>query len=110
MVRLPVANCELNPIEMAQYQVYMCTQRFMVLVYQGFEGVTPVRWQSLKHVQDKVEDHYWEADGLNEELLERFNINNSNDSDSDSDDAADAKSSSLPTASDEVRSFGIDFM
>ena len=85
------------------------------LVYQGFETVTPERWQALiKHVQEKVEDHYWEADGLNEELLERFIINNS--SDSDSDDTADgdinndsstsfgSKSSSLPTSSDEVQS------
>ena len=71
----------------------------------------------IKHVQDKVEDHYWEADGLNEELLERFIINNSSDSDNDSDDAAaddvnddnsstsfGSKLSSLPTSSDEVRS------
>ena len=33
----------------------------------------------------QVEDHYWENDGLNEELLERFIINNSSDS-SDSGD------------------------
>ena len=86
------------------------------LVYQGFETVTPERWQALiKHVHKKVEDHYWEADGLNEELLERFIINNSSDSD-DSDDTAGgdinddsstsfgSKSSSLPTSSDEVQS------
>ena len=97
----------------------MCSSRFTLtevkeLVYQGFAAVTPARWQSLiKHVQEKVEDHYWEADGLNEELLERFIINSS-DSDSDSDDsvAADgdgsdstsygSKSSSLSTSSDEV--------
>ena len=36
----------------------------------------------------KVEDHYWENDGLNEELLECFIINNSSDSSSD-DDCAD---------------------
>ena len=68
----------------------------------------------IKHVQEKVEDHYWEADGLNEELLEQFNINNS--SDSESDDTADgdinddlstsfgSKSSSLPTSSNEQSS------
>ena len=85
------------------------------LVYQGFETVTPERWQALiKHVHEKVEDHYWEADGLNEELLERFIINNSSDSDSDdtagghiNDDSSTSfgsKSSSLPTSSDEVQS------
>ena len=45
--------------------------------------VTPERWQSLiKHVEVKVEDHYWEADGLNEEVLERFIITNNSDSES----------------------------
>ena len=54
------------------------------LVYQGFEKVTPSRWESLiKHVEEKVEDHYWEADGLNEEILEQFIITNSSDSEED---------------------------
>ena len=53
------------------------------LVYEGFDKVTPERWQSLiKHVEVEVEDHYWEADGLNEEVLERFVITNSSDSES----------------------------
>ena len=53
-------------------------------MYEGFDKVTPQRWQSLiKHVEEKVENHYWEADGLNEELLERFIINASSDSSSD---------------------------
>ena len=35
------------------------------LVKEGFEEVTPERWASLvKHVQEKVEDHYWRVDGL----------------------------------------------
>ena len=94
----------------------MCSSRFTLtevkeLVYQGFAAVTPARWQSLiKHVQEKVEDHYWEADGLNEELLERFIINNSSDSDDSVSADGDrsnstsygSKSSSLPTSSDEV--------
>ena len=37
----------------------------------------------IKHVEQKVEDHYWEADGLNEELLERFIITNSDSESSD---------------------------
>ena len=61
------------------------------LVYEGFEIVTPERWQSLiTHVKEDVEDHYWEADGLNEELLELFIINASSDSsDSDISDAGE---------------------
>ena len=56
------------------------------LVYEGFSKVTPLEWQKLiKHVKQKVENHYWRADGLNEELLERFIINTDSDtSDSDS--------------------------
>ena len=57
----------------------------------------------------KVEDHYWEADGLNKELIERLITNNSSDSDSDDtahgDDSSTSfgsKSSSLPTLSDEA--------
>ena len=54
-------------------------------MYEGFDEVTPERWQSLiTHVEEDVENHYWEADGLHEELLERFIINTSSDS-SDSD-------------------------
>ena len=56
------------------------------LVYEGFEIVTPQWWQSLiKHVEEKVEDHYWVADGLNEEL-ELFIVDISRD---DSDDISD---------------------
>lgn len=67
----------------------------------------------IKHVQDKVEEHYWEADGLNEELLERFIINtcsdssnssdNSDSSDSDNDNSSSTSFSSK--SSDEVRLF-----
>ena len=38
-----------------------------------------------KHVEG-AEDHYWEADGLNEELLERFIITNSDGKSSDDDE------------------------
>ena len=103
----------------------MCSSRFTLtevkeLVYWGFAAVTPARWQSLlKYVQEKVEDHYWEADGFNEELLEQSSTTVS-DSDSDSDDSVSADSdgsdsisygsmsSSLPTSSDEVWSLDID--
>ncbi|XP_065911844.1 uncharacterized protein [Dysidea avara] len=53
VVRLPVAHCELNPIEMAWSQVKghvkRNNKRFTLtevkeLVYQGFEAVTSERW------------------------------------------------------------------
>jgi len=40
----------------------------------------------IQYVEEKVEDHYWGADGLNEVLLERFIITNSSDSESSDDD------------------------
>ena len=67
---LTVAHCELNPIEMAWTQVkgyvkdHNC--KFTLseverLLNEGFKIVTPERWKKLiKHVQEKIEDHYWE--------------------------------------------------
>ena len=71
VLRLPVAHCTLNPIELAWAQVKghikAHTREFNLteverLVWEGFEVVTPERWASLvKHVREKVEDHYWEV-------------------------------------------------
>ena len=48
---------------------------------KGFSKVTPEWWQSLiKHFKEQVENHNWEADGLNEELLEHVIIYTSSDS------------------------------
>ena len=59
-------------------------------MYEGFSKVIPLEWQKLiKHVEEKVENHYWRADGLNEELLERFIINTDSDT-SDSSDSSDS--------------------
>ena len=63
----------------------------------------------IKHIQDKVEDHYWNN---NEELLERFLIHVSNDSedgginDSSTTSNSESESSSEPTSSN-VRLFDI---
>ena len=74
VVRLPVAHCTLNPIELAWSQVkghIKANNRLFKLdeverlAWEGFEVVTPERWSDLvKHVRDKVEDHYWKADRL----------------------------------------------
>lgn len=35
------------------------------LIYEGFNRVTPEVWKKLVvHVEEKIEDHYWERDGL----------------------------------------------
>lgn len=101
MVRLPVAHCSLNPIEMAWAQVKghikANTKAFNLteverLAWEGFSIVTADRWHKLvKHVQEKVEDHYWACDGLYQQVVERFIIQ-FGEGDSDSDDENDASS------------------
>ena len=71
VVRLPVAHCTLNPIELAWAQVKKVNTSQFTLdeverhAWEGFEVVTQERWAGLvKHVRDKVEDHYWQNDRL----------------------------------------------
>ncbi len=83
-VCLPVSHCELNPIEMAWSQIkeYIRTHNTLFtlsemerLTHAGFDVVTPMRWKSLiAHVQTKTEDHYWDVDGLQLDLVEEFII------------------------------------
>lgn len=82
VVRLPVAYCTLNPIELAWAQVKdhikTNSSQFNLdevkrLAQEGFEVVTNEWWADLvKHVRDKVEDHYWQNDNL--DLQERFHV------------------------------------
>ena len=84
VVRLPVAHCELNPIEMAWSQmkhfIQSHNENFTLtemerLTYLAFDEVTPERWKSLiAHIREKVEDHYWEADRLQMEVVDEFII------------------------------------
>uniref|UniRef100_A0A1X7VPT8 Tc1-like transposase DDE domain-containing protein n=1 Tax=Amphimedon queenslandica TaxID=400682 RepID=A0A1X7VPT8_AMPQE len=72
VIRLPVAHCILNRIELAWAQVKghirANTSQFTLnevecLAWDGFEVVTQEQWAGLvKHVRDKVEDHYWQND------------------------------------------------
>ena len=119
VVRLPVAHCTLNPIELAWAQVkghIKSNARAFNLVeverlaWEGFDVVTPERWADLvRHVQEKVEDHYWEADGLTEQYSIReftFRISrNPNDPDatdtSDSETSSDSASDCDPMDADE---------
>ena len=93
MVRLPVAHCTLNPIELAWAQVkghiksnakaFNLTE-VEQLAWEGFAKVTADRWKKLiVHVQEKVEDHYWSCDGLYEQYTNRFVIEFGVESDSD---------------------------
>ena len=79
---------------------------------EGFEIVTPQQWQSLiTHVEEKVEDHYWVADGLNEELLEPFiiDIDSDNSDDNISDGGEDVDSMEKDDSAEDVCSYNSDF-
>jgi hypothetical protein len=56
------------------------------LVHEGFGVVTAERWRRMiAHVQEKVEDHYWEHDSLYEEMEEfTFCVGGSSDESSSS--------------------------
>ena len=106
-MRLPVAHCTLNPIELAQAQVkdhIKCnTKAFNLteveqLAWEGIATVTAARWKKLiVHVQEKVEDHYWSCDGLYEQYVDRFIIPLGGESDSDDDDLVDSDDSESAT-------------
>lgn len=62
------------------------------LAWQGFGVVTATRWSKLiKHVEEKVEDHYWECEGLHRRFVDRFIIEFGK-GDSDSDDPSNDES------------------
>ena len=74
----------------------------------GFDLVTPQRWASLvKHVKDKVENHYWDVDGLAEWYTVReFTIHvGGPDDDSDEDSHSDPDSDSNDPVADTYDDF-----
>ena len=78
------------------------------LVYQGFEVVTPERWQSLiKHVQEKVEDHrmdfmrnFWNNSSFTSANSEDGDGGNGGINDSSTTSNSVSKSSAKPSSSD----------
>ena len=91
VVRLPPYHCELNPIEMAWAQVKghirVHNTKFTLthvkeLTFDGFAHVGSEEWEKLvQHVQNKVEDKFWEDDALQESYIEEFIIQVVGDSD-----------------------------
>ena len=72
------------------------------LAWEGFEVVTPERWSDLvKHVRNKVEDHYWKADRLDRQfVVSEFVIHYGGESSDESSD--DEATSELATTSNPV--------
>ena len=66
------------------------------LVHDTFVEVTPTRWSDLiEHTQKKVEDHYFDADGLVRwQKAPEFVIRTDEDSSDESDDDSDSEGSS----------------
>ena len=95
VLRLPVAHPELNPIELAWSLVkgYVAknNKKFTLkeiesLVPEGIKKVTPPLWKKFVEHTEKVEDEYWERDGLVEDVVEEIMINVGDDSDDESSD------------------------
>ena len=82
VVCLPVAHCTLNPIELAWAQVKghikANTRDFNLteVKHLAWEVEAPAHWSDLiKHVRDKVEEHYWQVDGLGRQyIVPKFTI------------------------------------
>ena len=92
VLRLPIAHCELNPIELAWASVkgYVAKHNkdfnlkgIEMLTPQGFEHTTTDMWrQFCRHVVD-VENRYMEQDGIMEDTVEEMRIEIGEDEDSD---------------------------
>ena len=104
VVRLPPYHCELNPIEMAWAQVKgfirVHNTKFTLthvkqLTFDGFAHVGSEEWEKLvQHVQNKVEDKFWEEDALQESYIEEFIIQVSDSDREDSNSNSDISGSS----------------
>ncbi len=98
VIRLPVAHCELNPIELAWASVkgYVAkhNKSFTMtetkqLTIDGFKHTTTDMWRSFcRHVVD-VENNYTAKDGLMEDMIDELTIDTTDDSDDDEEDLID---------------------
>ena len=93
VLRLPIAHCELNPIELiwAHEKGYVAKNLTMVkalkLSHERIDAVTAENWAAcVWHVVDKVEPDFWEKDRICENIVEEFTIHISADSSSVEDD------------------------
>ena len=96
---LPIAHCELNPIELIWAQVkgyaarnnkYFTMAEALKLSYDGIDAVTAENWEAcVRHVVDKVERDFCEKDCICETIVEEFTIRIGDDSSSDEDEDDD---------------------
>ena len=79
-----MSYCMLNPIELAWIQEKVTLRpmprpfnltNIEQLAWEGFGIVTADGWsKQIRHVRDKLEDHYWSSDGLHTDL---YTVHNS---------------------------------
>ena len=75
---MPVGHCELNPIKLAWEIVKECIRK-----HNKQFTMSKIEESDNQRNCKKVEDDYWEKDGLIEETVEEFTIQFGTDSDDD---------------------------
>ena len=92
---LPVAHCELNPIELAwasvkayiaRHNTRYTLQEVQRLTPEGFKHTTADMWRNFYRHVVKVEEDYMVKDGIVEETVEEMTLTITPDSDDDSED------------------------
>ena len=95
VLRLPVAHCELNPIELAwasvkayiaRHNTRYTLQEVQRLTPEGFKHNTADMWRNFYRHVVKVEEDYMVKDGIVEETVEEMTLTITPDSDDDSED------------------------
>ena len=90
MLRLPVADCELNPIELAwasvkayivRHNTRYTLQEVERLTPEGFKHTTADMWRNIYRHVVKVEEDYMVKDGIVEEIVEEMTLTITPDSD-----------------------------
>ena len=72
------------------------------LIDQIVEAVTPAIWEKLtNHVETKVEDAYWIADILHEQIAKKVIISVCGGADDDSDSTSNSNSDSIASSHSE---------
>ena len=94
---MPISHCELNAIEMSWATVKDIIRKnnttfrlsdVQSLIPASFNEVTSSQWERMRRHVTKVEDDYWEKDGLLEEM-EEFVISLGSPDSSDDEDNSD---------------------
>ena len=90
VLRLPVAHCELNPIELAwasvkayiaRHNTRYTLQEVQRLTPEGFKHTTADMWRNFYRNVVKVEEDYMVKDGIVEETVEEMTLTITPDSD-----------------------------